>query len=113
MRSRLLALVPVVLALSTAARADGPVAKADAPVAKAEETAPPEPAWETAPPTRRAGFSVGVEVGFGVGSIVGYPNDVKKEGLARYYSSTGVRPGSVGILWLGGAMTDWFNFGLG
>ena len=74
--------------------------------------APPKP-WEVAPATRRAGFITGVFAGFGIASVAGFPNDLKKIGRARYYTVTGVIPGGSGMLWIGGALTDYFNFGLG
>jgi hypothetical protein len=68
-----------------------------------------------APPkaTRRSGFVVGLLAGFGAASVVGYPNDVRKIGYQHWYTATGARPGGVGQLWIGGAITDWFTFGLG
>jgi hypothetical protein len=73
-----------------------------------------EPAeWETAPATRRGGFVVGTALGFGVASLVGYPNDVKKAGYLPYYHVTNVRPAPVIQVWLGGALADWLNFGVG
>src|SRR5438067_434328 len=83
--------------------------------ARAEGAANEAPAapWENAPPTRRGGFMTSVDVGGGVAGVAGFPNDVHKIGLARYYTSTGVIPGAAGTLWIGGALTDYFNFGLG
>jgi hypothetical protein len=66
-----------------------------------------------APTSRRGGFTVGADLGAGVASIVGYPNDVKKIGYIGYYTVTGVRPSVLGELWLGGAFTDWFTFSIG
>ena len=76
------------------------------------ETAEPK-TWENQKDTRRGGFTVGTMVGFGVASVVGFPNDAKKINRARYYTETGTRPGTTGGLWLGGALTDWFTFGVG
>jgi hypothetical protein len=56
---------------------------------------------------------VGIDVGFGVGSIVGYPNDEKKIGFLSAYTVTGARPTTLGELWIGGALTDYVNFGIG
>src|SRR5262249_47527481 len=42
-----------------------------------------------------------------------FPNDAKKIGHASAYTVTGIRPMSSGIFWIGGALTDWFNFGIG
>jgi hypothetical protein len=73
----------------------------------------PPPAWETTPATWRGGFVAGAEVGVGLASVAGYPNDVKKIGFASYYTATGVRPASIVEAWIGGAITDWINFGIG
>jgi hypothetical protein len=104
---------------STPTDAPKPVAAAPAaapkPVAAAPADAPAANprAWETAPATHRSGFALGVEVGFGLSSIVGFPNDVKKIGYAPYYTATGARPTPALAFWLGGALTDWLNFGVG
>ena len=85
-----------------------------APPAAAAEPAPADPrAWETAPPSRRSGFLIGAAFGFGVASIVGFPNDVKKIGYAPYYTATGPRPSPIVEVWLGGALADWLNFAIG
>jgi hypothetical protein len=73
----------------------------------------PLPPWETEPRTRRSGFMVGTMLGFGVSSIAGFPNDVTEINLASYYTVTGVRPTSAFSLWLGAALSDWLNFGVG
>lgn len=89
-------------------------ASADEPAAPASPAADPDPkAWEKAPATRRSGFTVGTAIGGGLASIVGFPNDAKKIGYAPYYTATGPRPSPVFELWIGGALTDWFTFGLG
>lgn len=80
--------------------------------ARADEPADPA-AWQTAPAIRRSGFVMGAALGFGMASIVGYPNDVKKAGYAPYYHVTEVRPAPVVQVWIGGALTDWLNFGVG
>lgn len=74
---------------------------------------PAEPAWQTQKAERRSGFTVGTSLGVGLASIVGFPNDAKKINRARYYTVTGVSPGDLGSLWIGGALADWFTFGLG
>ncbi len=68
---------------------------------------------EAPKPVRRGGFVIGLAVGAGVASIVGYPNDLQKEGYAGFYTATGARPASFGQLWIGGAFTSWFTFGIG
>lgn len=78
-----------------------------------ESSADANPAsWETAPATRRGGFTAGVLTGLSFGSVVGYPNDFSKIDQAPFRSATsGV--GSSFTLYLGGALTDWFTFGFG
>lgn len=71
------------------------------------------PAWETAPSTRRAGFSVGVSIGAALGDIRGYPNDIEKRGKAEYLTDTGLAFGGSATIWLGGALSDWLVFGVG
>jgi hypothetical protein len=97
--------------------ADPPAAAVDpAPAAQAPEVPAPrneEPKWQVEPAARRSGFVVGAMLGFGLSSIVGYPNDVKKIGLARYYTATGAVPASSSMLFFGGALSDWFTFGVG
>lgn len=69
-------------------------------------------AWETAPATRRYGFTAGILAGAMFGTAHGYPNAYGKIDNPDFYASaTGV--GSGAILWIGGALTDWFTFGLG
>src|SRR6266542_351674 len=77
---------------------------------------PPEaddkPSWENAPATRRSGFTAGVLAGMSFGTVAGYPNDFSKIDNAAYRAATsGV--GSAGMIYLGGALTDWFTFGFG
>jgi hypothetical protein len=78
----------------------------------ARAAAAEEPAAE-AMPTRRNGFTIGLDAGPGIASIVGFPNDEKKLGYAHWYTVTGARPALVGEAWIGGAFTDWFIFSLG
>lgn len=62
---------------------------------------------------RRSGFAAGIQVGYGVSSASGYPNEVEKLDRSEYRSSTGLSFGSANTIWLGGALRDWFVFGLG
>jgi hypothetical protein len=62
---------------------------------------------------RRSGFAAGFDLGFGLGSASGYPNEVSKIDDPDYESSTGATLGSTWSLWAGGALRDWFTFGLG
>lgn len=103
-------------ALTGVARAEDKAKPANvAKVAALEEPKPqtPDRSWEKAKATRRSGFLVGLTIGAGVTSIAGYPNDAKLIGKASAYTETGARPGGMGLLWLGGAITDYLNFGVG
>jgi len=70
------------------------------------------PSWETAPATRRSGFTAGFLGGMAFGTVAGYPNDFSKIDEPAFRSATsGVGPS--GTFYVGGALTDWFTFGLG
>jgi hypothetical protein len=97
--------------LSAALLAPG-AAQADAPQ-KIPDSPAQDRSWETAPATRRSGFVAGIALGGGVGSIGGYPNDAKKLDRKEYYATTGASPLASGYAWIGGALADWFTFGLG
>ncbi|HET9954898.1 MAG TPA: hypothetical protein VFQ61_10360 [Polyangiaceae bacterium] len=62
---------------------------------------------------RRSGFTASVGLGFGLGSAVGYPNEISKFDDPAYESNTGAALGMQTSIWAGGALRDWFNFGLG
>lgn len=62
---------------------------------------------------RRDGFTVGLSYGLGVGSYVGYPNEVEKIDNPEYRADTGAALSSGYSIWLGGALRDWFTFGVG
>jgi hypothetical protein len=68
--------------------------------------------WENAPATRRSGFTFGVAGGFLMGSSRGYPNRLDAIDHEDYYADV-VSVGSGGELWFGGALADYFVFGLG
>lgn len=95
------------LLFTGAARADSMLGQSGTGQPLDAITAPP------APITLRGGFTVGADLGVGVASIVGYPNDVQKIGYASYYTVTHARPSAVAELWIGGAFTDWFTFAIG
>lgn len=78
------------------------------------ETAPPSDpnAWETAPATRRSGFTLGTSFGLMGGGASGYPNELAKIGDPAFRASASGLGGG-GFIWLGGALSDWLNFGLG
>ncbi len=121
-RSAVLALGALSLAWATPWRASAQTAGTDpsdkaAPEAPAKVAAPADkpaaPAWETAPPEHRGGFAVGLMIGGGVGAANGYPNDATKIGREAYYTESGLGFGTGSALWLGGALADWLNFGVG
>jgi hypothetical protein len=72
-----------------------------------------EPEWENVPVERRGGFAFGLSLGVGFGAANGYPADSRKIGFERYYTETGIGLDTAGSIWLGGALTDWLNFGAG
>jgi hypothetical protein len=82
---------------------------ADAPVVASAR----DPVMQKAADSRRSGLAINLSFGNGIASVVGYPNDAQKVGYARYYHASGARPGGVTSLWIGGAITDWFVFGVG
>lgn len=63
--------------------------------------------------TRRSGFLLGLDLGLALGSARGYPNEIAKLDDPAYRRSTGFTVGGTNRLWLGGALTDWFVFGIG
>jgi hypothetical protein len=62
---------------------------------------------------RRSGFAAAISLGYGLSSAVGYPNEVEKLDKPEYESKTGFTIGGMNTVWLGGALRDWFVFGLG
>jgi len=62
---------------------------------------------------RRSGFAAAFDLGFGLGRATGYPNEISKIDDPDFESSTGNAFGSTWSLWAGGALRDWFTFGLG
>jgi len=62
---------------------------------------------------RRSGFVGSAGLGLGVASVTGYPLALSKQNNPLYESSTGAAFGSSFSFWLGGALRDWFTFGLG
>lgn len=86
------------------------------PLPAAPPSLRPEPGkavTEDAPAERRSGFTFGVSGGLLTGAARGYPNDVAKIGYAEYRTETGVGVSSGGAFWLGGALADWLNVGIG
>ena len=62
---------------------------------------------------RRSGFAAAFDLGFGLGRATGYPNKISKIDDPEFKSSTGSALGSTWSIWAGGALRDWFTFGLG
>jgi hypothetical protein len=68
--------------------------------------------YEPPPTERRGGFSFGFSLGPGLSSVAGYRNDLNEIGdpaFERTVDALGVG----GSLWLGGALRDWLNLGVG
>jgi hypothetical protein len=114
--------LPLCLALgllASAARAENPPRASTDPTADPTATAPRDgrddsekPAWAPVLKTRRGGFTAGLYGAMSFGTVSGYPNDLGKIDEPLYRSATsGV--GSGGMLYIGGALTDWFTFGFG
>jgi len=103
----------ITIAIASPARAQEPPApSAVQPAAPSPSAESNNAAWETAPPTRRGGFTAGVLAGLAFGTVHGYPNDFAKIDVPAYRTATsGV--GSAAALYVGGALTDWFTFALG
>ncbi|MCA9592442.1 MAG: hypothetical protein KC776_04000 [Myxococcales bacterium] len=62
---------------------------------------------------RRSDFTAGISLGLVAASTYGYPNEAGKLDNPAYVADTGVGLGSASAIWLGGALRDWFSFGLG
>lgn len=62
---------------------------------------------------RRSGFTAGVSPSFHLGQARGYPNEVDKIDNPDFAANTHLATGIGATLWLGGALRDWFTFGLG
>ena len=63
--------------------------------------------------TRRSGFMAGLSLGLALGNADGYPNELAKLHDVNYERNTKFALGGTNRLWIGGALTDWFVFGLG
>jgi hypothetical protein len=86
--------------------------KPPASVQAAPKTQEREADWQNARATRRSGFTAGLVLGAALGHASGTPNDYSKIDNPAYESRTG-GAGLANALWIGGALTDWFTFGLG
>jgi len=62
---------------------------------------------------RRSDVVLGASGGLLIGTASGYPNEIDKIDEPRYESKTGFAVGNGLSFWLGGALADWFTFGVG
>ena len=113
----LLGINAVAAILPAQVAAQSPAGSTDVAGATASRSPGPQPseqaaAWQTAPATRRGGFTAGLLGGLALGAAHGYPNEFAKIDNSAYYNRTS-GPGAGGALWIGGALTDWFTFALG
>ncbi|HVU05714.1 MAG TPA: hypothetical protein VHE30_28390 [Polyangiaceae bacterium] len=69
--------------------------------------------YDPGKPVRRGDFAAGLTLGGAVGGVSGYPNEIAKLDDPRYEANTGVGGGPAGGLFIGGALRDWFVFGIG
>ncbi|MBW2524102.1 MAG: hypothetical protein JRI23_08000 [Deltaproteobacteria bacterium] len=100
----------------SAATTPQPAAAADVETDPADPGDPAEPQGdepEEPVAERRSGFLVGISLAGALGGASGYPNDANKVDREEFYTNTGVSLGSGGMVWIGGALTDWISVGLG
>ncbi|MBK7585598.1 MAG: hypothetical protein IPI67_36115 [Myxococcales bacterium] len=62
---------------------------------------------------RRSDFTAGVSFGLFAANAYGYPNEARKIGNDAYVADTGLGVGTARTYWIGGALRDWFTFGVG
>jgi hypothetical protein len=62
---------------------------------------------------RRSDFVFGLSPSVVFMSANGYPNEVSKLGDPAYHAQSGFAAGPGFEAWIGGALTDWFTFGIG
>ena len=62
---------------------------------------------------RRSDFVLGVSPGLVLGTASGYPNQIDKLHQPEWQVDSGFAAGFGFDAWLGGALTDWFTFGVG
>ncbi len=61
----------------------------------------------------RKGFLFSLVIGPAtLGSGSGYPNDIQTIGVPEHFASSGLLTGSTFQMFIGGALTDYFNFGV-
>ena len=61
--------------------------------------------------TLRSGLVLSLMLGWGVSTAAGYPNNSNEIGDPAYYSASNAMVGAGGGLFVGGALTDYLNFG--
>src|SRR6188768_607762 len=62
---------------------------------------------------RRSDLVLGFSPGLVLGGTTGYPNEIDKIDEPAWKASSGFAAGFGFEAWLGGALTDWFTFGVG
>ncbi len=62
---------------------------------------------------RRSDVAAGVSLSIAAASASGYPNEAGKLDNPAFVADPGVGVGSYYAVWIGGALRDWFTFGLG
>src|SRR5687768_12644109 len=62
---------------------------------------------------RRSDVTLGASAGYGLGSGLGYPNEVGQIDNPAFETTTGVGTGGGATFWFGGALRDWFTFAIG
>lgn len=72
-----------------------------------------ESSYDPGKAERRSDIAVGLLVGGAAGTVSGYPNELAKIDDPKYKADTGFGGGTAGGVWVGGALRDWFVFGLG
>lgn len=100
------ALVPVFLAASAFAASRPALAEP-----KSDKPSPENALTKKA--ERRSDVVIGFSPGLVLTSASGYPNEIEKLNQPEYKAQSGLTLGPGFEAWLGGALTDWFSFGLG
>lgn len=62
---------------------------------------------------RRSDFVIGFSPGLVLNTATGYPNEITKLDDPSYRATSGFAVGPGFEAWIGGALTDWFTFGVG
>jgi hypothetical protein len=77
------------------------------------DTGEAESSYDPGKATRRSDVALGLLIGGAAGGVSGYPNDLSKIGVPADEANTGFGGGTGGGFWVGGALRDWFVFGIG